>query len=153
MSEIARPTPSDAAAEPVRFGPAVVAVFVSRAIGGTIIALLWSLLPLHGHAYAYSGWSRYVIGYSLAACVVGAFFLPLLLRMFGYEISYVAALVALFVGVIAANFVFGVLASGSGASPYWTLPISSTFGPIGSIVSLLVSAWIVVQSARRRRRT
>jgi hypothetical protein len=153
MSELAPPTSPDAIAAPVRFGPAVVAVFVSRAIGGTIVVLFWSMLPLYGHPYAYGGWSRYVIGYSLAASVVGAFFIPLLLRMLGYEISYGASLVALFVGVLAANLVFGVLAAGSGPSPYWTVPISSTLGPIGSMVSLLVSAWIVVQSSKRRRRT
>jgi hypothetical protein len=150
VSEFASQASSQAVPEPVRFGVAVLTVFVSRAVGGAVVALLWAMVPVAGPPAAYTGWNRYVAGYSAAACVVAAFLLPVLLRMFRCEISYGAALVALFAGVVAANFVFGLLVSSSAPSPYWTLPLSSTFGPIGSIVSLLTSAWIVMLFASRR---
>ena len=153
MSDLAPPASSAPVSEPVGFGPAVVSVFVSRAIGGAIVSLFWSVFPLYGHSYSYNSWNRYVIGYSLAGCVIGAFFLLMVLKMFRYELSYLSALVALFAGVIVANFVFSFLASTSGASPYWTLPFSTAFGPIGSLVSLLVSSWIVVQSSSARHRS
>ena len=110
-------------------------------------------MPFYNHSYAYNSWDRYVVGFSVAACVVGALFMPLVMRMFRYQISVGAAFVALFLGVIAANVVFGILVSASGnGSPYWSLPFSATFGPIGSLVSLLVSAWLVCELAGRRRR-
>jgi hypothetical protein len=61
-------------------------------------------------------------------------------------------LLGVFVGVMAANVVFRLLVSSNGRSPYWSLPLATTFGPIGSLVSLLVSTWVVCELSRRRRR-
>src|SRR5712692_6372172 len=47
-SDVAPPASSEPVSEPVGFGPAVVSVFVSRAIGGAIVSLFWSVFPLYG---------------------------------------------------------------------------------------------------------
>jgi len=149
MSELAPTTSPDATSESLGFGAAIVSVFVSRAVGGALVSLFWAALPLYGGSRVYGGWNRYVIGYSLAACLIGAFVMPVVLRMFRYRISFGAALVALFGGVVAANVLFGFFAGSTAHSPYLALPFVSTFGAVGSIVSLLVSAWIVQVSSRR----
>jgi hypothetical protein len=151
VGELASSTTSPHAAEPVRFGPAVLSVFLGRAVGSTVVGLFSAALP-YRQPYADDPWSRYVLGYSLAACVIGAFFVPLVLRLFRYEISYAAALVALFAGVIAANFLFALLISNTPHSPYFGTPFSSTYGAIGGIVSLLVSGWLVVELSKRRQK-
>ncbi len=119
MSEIAPPRSTDAASEPVGFGPAVVSSLVAQAVGGGLVS------------------------------VIGAFVLPLVLRMFRYRISFGAALIALFAGVVAANVLFGVLTANGARSPYFAVPVASTYGAVGSILSLLLTAWIVQQSSRR----
>jgi uncharacterized membrane protein YeaQ/YmgE (transglycosylase-associated protein family) len=138
------------AARPLGFGPAVVAVFLSRLAGGAIVGLVTAVVPLTARSYSYGSWNRYVFGYSLAAAVVGAFFLPWLVRMFRHEISYAASLISLFAGVIAANLLFSFLSSNTHHPTYVSLPLTSTIGAVCSLVSLLVSAWLVVQSSRRR---
>jgi hypothetical protein len=149
VSEIAPPRSTDAASEPVGFGAAVVSAFVAQAVGGGLVSMFWFAVPINGRSYAYASWSRYVIGWSVAACVIGAFVLPLVLRMFRYRISYGAALVALFAGVVAANVLFGFFTVNGARSPYFSVPVSSTYGAVGSILSLLLTAWIVQQSSRR----
>ena len=140
----------EAAARPLGFGPAIVAVFLSRLAGGVIVGLITAFVPLTAHTYSYGSWNRYVLGYSLAASIVGAFFLPWLARVFRHETSYGASLVSLFAGVIAANLLFSFLSANTHQPTYVSLPLTSTIGAVCSLVSLLVSAWLVVQSSRRR---
>jgi uncharacterized membrane protein YeaQ/YmgE (transglycosylase-associated protein family) len=125
-------------------------VFLSRLAGGAIVGLITAVIPLTNRSYSYGSWSRYVFGYSLAASVVGAFFLPWLLRMFRHEISYGASLISLFIGVVAANLLFSFLSANTHQPTYVSLPLTSTIGAVCSLASLLVSAWLVVQSSRRR---
>jgi hypothetical protein len=56
------------------------------------VALITAVIPVTSRSYSYGSWNRYIFGYSLAASIVGAFFVPLLLRVFRYEISYAASL-------------------------------------------------------------
>ena len=148
-----RPYGDFGVSEPIRFGAALVSVFVSRAVGGAVVSLLIATIPFYNHPAAYDGWSRYVVGFSLAACFVGALFMPLVVRLFRYEISVAAAFVALFAGVLVANLFFGVLVSTNGRSPYWSLPLATALNPIGSVISLLVSAWVVCEVSSRRHRS
>ena len=150
VTEIAPLGPTNAVSKPVGLGPAVVSVFVAQAVGGGLVSMFWFAVPLYRGSYAYGSWSRYVIGFSVAACVIGAFVLPMVLAMFRYRISFAAALVALFAGVVAANILFGFLTASTARSPYIAVPFTSTYGAAGSIVSLLLSAWVVQQSSRRR---
>jgi hypothetical protein len=112
--------------------------------------LITALIPITPRGYSYGSWNRYVIGYSLAASIVGGFFLPWLMRMFRHNISYGASLISLFAGVLAANLLFSFLSSNTHQPTYVSLPLTSTIGALCSLVSLLVSAWLVVQSSRRR---
>jgi uncharacterized membrane protein YeaQ/YmgE (transglycosylase-associated protein family) len=125
-------------------------VFLSRLAGGAIVGLITAVIPLTAHTYSYGSWNRYVFGYSLAGSIVGAFFMPWLLRVFRYELSYGAALSSLFVGVIAANLLFSFLSANTHQPTYVSLPLTSTIGAVCSLASLLVSAWFVVQCSRRR---
>jgi hypothetical protein len=87
ISQIASPTLPETAVRALGLGPAVVAVFLSRLAGGVIVGLVTAVIPITGRSYSYGSWNRYVFGYSLAASIVAAFFLPWLLRMFRHEIS------------------------------------------------------------------
>lgn len=128
-------------------------MFLSRVAGGAIVALITAVIPLTARTYSYGSWNRYVFGYSLAASIVGAFFVPWLVRLFRYEISYGAALVSLFLGVIAANLLFSFLSANTHSPTYVSLPLTSTIGAVCSLLSLLVSAWLVVQTSRRRAKS
>jgi hypothetical protein len=153
MSELAPTRASEPAAEPLGFGPAVLAVFACGAIGGAIVAFIWSVLPLYARPYGHAGWTTYALSYTVAESIAAAFFVPLAMRMFRYRISYAAALTALLAGDVAAYVISRAFVTGSSPSSTvpidWTMPFSSMFGFIGGIAGLLLSAWIVVHAATR----
>jgi hypothetical protein len=107
------------------------------------------VIPLTARTYSYGSWNRYVSGYSLPASIVGAFFVPLVVRMFRCRITYGASLISLFLGVIAANLLFSFLSANTRQPAYFSLPLTPTLGAVCSLLSLLVSAWLVVQTSRR----
>jgi hypothetical protein len=152
MDHLAAPAP--ARTKPLAFPTAVVAVLVPRLLASIAVRVIWLALPLYGGWSSYGSWNSYLIGYTLAVSVAAAAGVAVIVRIFGYKLSYAAALIALFAGDLAGLVVYRAFVVHAGRSPHVFVPYRSVFGLVGLMVSLLLSGWLVqVFSERYRHRS
>lgn len=85
--------------------------------------------------------------WSLLMSLIGAVALRFVLRVIGYEISYVAAVAALLIGSLISILLARTIPA---ASP--TIPLLPALGLFVGIPSVLLSAWIVQMTATRPNR-
>jgi hypothetical protein len=126
----------DAARQP-RFLIAVASVLLAGVVESYATTLLIGVSPYLSRNVWY-----------LVTSLIGAWAVRLILRAFGFEISYVAAVAALLAGTLVSVAIARVLPA---AGPSALFPLLPAFGLLAGIPSLLLSAWVVQISSSGRR--
>jgi hypothetical protein len=119
------------------YGVALVAVLAGGVISSWVSSLFFGFAPYLPRT-----------GWIILTSVIGAYCVKFVLRVLGYEIGLVAAFAALALGAV-------VSASLATAMPGVTgpgVPLLPAFGLFSGLASLLLSAWIVQNTASSPQR-
>jgi hypothetical protein len=129
---------SDLGTDGPSFSVALVAVLAGGIVSSWISTLFFGFAPYLTHTV-----------WVVLTSIFGAYGLKFVLRLLGYEIGLVAA-----VGALALGSIVGVgLASAVPGMAGPGLPVLPAFGMFSGIGSLLLSAWIVQNTAHSPGRT
>jgi hypothetical protein len=116
------------------YGTVLVAVLVAGLVSGVASTLFIGVAALGGLAV-----------YSLLGALIRAFAVQVILKAMGWEVSYVAAVIAMLAGAIV-SIVVRI------AAPQALMAPVVPFFSLSGLPSLLLSAWLIQMSAGRERR-